>query len=91
MSQSYPIYAITQTETAFLMVKNEKKTINELMHFRGNVYKALGFVIQVAALLLINRVAFQGVGIPTLVFVSVIAPFSEYLKNWVIRLSKLEE
>ncbi len=91
LSQSYPIYAITQSTDALLMVKNEKSIIKELMNFQGKVYKVIGFVVQVVALFLVNRVAIPGVGLPTLIFVSVIAPLSEYLKNWIFKLSKLEE
>ena len=91
LSQSYPIYAITQSTNALLTLKNEKKTINKLMNYQSSIYKVVGFIIQSIALFLVNRVAIREADVLTLVFVSLIAPLSEYIKNWIFSFSNLED
>ena len=91
LSQSYPIYAITQSTNALLTLKREKKVIKELLSYKSNLYKVIGFILQVVVLFCVNRVAIPSAGIPILIVVSFIAPLSEYLKNWIFSLSEFED
>lgn len=91
LSQSYPIYAITQAANSLIVVKANKSVIKDLMKYKGWIFKIVGFVIQVAALYAINYVAMPLIPKATLLLVSIVAPVSEYIKNWIFSFSKLEE
>ena len=91
LSQSYPVYTITQTINALTTLKENKKNIKDLMKYRRWIIKGLGFIIQVLGLFIINSFAIPNTAAYIIIFVSLLAPLSEGLKNWMFNFSELEE
>ena len=91
LSQSYPIYTITQATDALTSIRLNKGELVKLLKYKEILIKIVGVIIQIFTLCIINSFAIPNISKFTLLVVSTIAPLSEYLKNWIFKLSKIEE